>query len=140
MYVMYVCLKMVNSKNLKNPKMITTIIEADEYQQLRKNLGHRNFTDWLREQIKQYNEGIQLEKNELAPIRCPISQSQVNNNNTTLDKYIPNWMIDHKNHKRLNEIQDRLGYKDQIIVVTALNNIHRIWKGRLPRKVLAYRK
>jgi hypothetical protein len=138
MYVIYVCLNMVNSKNLKNPKMITTIIEAEEYKKLRENLGHRNFTDWLREQIRLYNEGIELEKNGLASPSYPILKSSLPNDNiSTLDKYIPNWMQDHKNHKRLNEIQDKLEYDDQIKILTACNHVHKIFKGRLPKKVMS---
>lgn len=129
---------MVNSKNLKNPKLITTIVESEEYTRLRNNLGHRNFTDWLREQMKQYNEGIEIEKNLTAPSNGAIKTSSLGSYNTTLDKYIPNWIIDHRNHKRQNDIQDKLSYDEQLLVITATREIYNIWKGRLPKRVMRF--
>ena len=128
---------MVNSKNLKNPKTISTIVESSAYAELRRNIGKREFSDWLREQIKQFNESREMEKNVIGQQSdCgPINNCLINIQ-TTLDKYIPYWLQDYKNNKRHSEIQKQMSEIEQIKVVTVLNNTAKAWKARLPRKVI----
>ena len=138
MYVMYVCMKMVNSKNLKNPRMITTIVESEEYKKLRGNLGGMDFTDWLREQMKQFNESREMEKNLIAPRRDGAISNVLNIIQTTLDKYIPYWIQDYKNPARSSYIQSQMTYDEQVKTVMILSNQYKLWKSRLPKKIIPY--
>jgi len=129
---------MVNSKNLIHPKTISTIVEGDEYERLRKNLGGMDFTDWLREQMKQFNESREMEKNLVAPRRDGAISNILNTIQTTLDKYIPYWIQDYKNPERSGHIQSQMSYDEQLRVTTILGNQYKQWKARLPKKIIPY--
>jgi hypothetical protein len=128
---------MVNSKNLKNPKTISTIVESSAYAELRRNIGKREFSDWLREQIRQFNESREMEKNAIGQKNDLGPINGLTNIQITLDKYIPYWIQDYKNNKRHSEIQKEMSEAEQIKVITALNNTAKAWKARLPRKIIS---
>jgi len=93
-----------------------------------------DISDEINEFLKQRLQELKEQKNEIADmidqsaIKTPVPQYTIQ---TTLDKYIPPWMLNWKDWEAQNEIQSRMTHEDQIKAITALNHTYQHFKSRL---------
>ena len=104
---------------IKNSRLVTFNLDFEEYQKLLKNLTDENnklnkdvnVSDWIREQIRFYNEGKNIEKN-LNPLNLRkkgiVGKDEHKGNNTTLDTYINiNDQEKHDLSKKIHNLEDK---------------------------------
>ena len=87
----------------------------------------KSFSEYLIELVKE-----DVKKNESAHAGLPILgyQATIDEQNT-LDKYFPTWIVKYKDWKLQNKIQDSLDPEQMREAYIMLRNTTERWKGRM---------